>query len=469
MFSSVRLRLTGGYVAVLGAVLLLFSAGAYVVIQHNLLSRVDLALRSTLLLLNSALEHQQLTSGDDIAKVLSGLHPSSQSIAILDSGGRLLAEYPSIGGTKVRLPSNTSPPSPEKILLFYSLPEQTDESDDSCRGVMQQVRLSGTNASYLLVVNQSLEPVAERLDLLFDFFVITVPLTLALAGFGGWLLAGRTLAPVVQMAEHARRIGAENLDERLAVSDARNEFGRLASTFNGLLERLSYSFSQQRQFMADASHEIRTPLSVIQTTSAVTLQRENREPSEYREALTVIEQQARRLTRIVQQMFVLARADAGHPSLEIADLYVEEVIRETAQASAILAEQKHLHLEIPILPEMPFRGDEGLLRQLFSNLLDNAIKFTPEHGSISIEVERTPEEYTIAITNTGIEIPQEIRPHLFERFFHADKPHSKTTDQDGAGLGLAMARWIADAHSGRIELRQSDATGTTFVVSLRRT
>jgi len=131
---------------------------------------------------------------------------------------------------------------------------------------------------------------------------------------------GQDLGARGPMSEHARRTGAKNLDERLLVENPRNEFGRFAGTFNGLLERLSYSFSQQRQFMADASHELRTPLSVIQTTSAVTLQREHRDLSEYREALTVIGQQARRLTHIVKQMFLLARADAGHPSLQTTDL-----------------------------------------------------------------------------------------------------------------------------------------------------
>src|SRR5262249_28390613 len=154
----------------------------------------------------------------------------------------------------------------------------------------------------------------------------TIPVALVMAGLGGWFLARRSLQPVTAMSVRAQRIGAENLDERLPIGNPRDELGRLAAAFNDLLARLGNSFSQQGQFMADASHELRTPLSVIRTASAVTLEREDREKSEYREALDIIEHQARRLSRIVDDMFVLARADAGHPSLQVTNFYLDELV-----------------------------------------------------------------------------------------------------------------------------------------------
>jgi heavy metal sensor kinase len=471
MFDSVRLRLTSWYVAVLGFVLIAFSTGAYIFVERNLYARLDVSLRSTLEVATASLHRAGTKSatGENILKALEELHAPNQAIAVLDAEGRLLGEKPSASNTHVRLPRSGL--SAADGVTFYSLPEQTDESDDSCRGAVQPIRLAGSDAPYLLVVNQSLEPVADQLDLLQNIFLVTVPLTLALSGIGGWLLAHRSLAPVVQMSEHARRIGAENLEQRLPVANPRDELGRLAATFNQLLARLSDSFSQQRQFMADASHELRTPLSVIRTASAVTLQQEDREKGEYREALTIVEQQARRLTRLVEDMFVLARADAGHPTLQAAEFYLDELLAETTRAAAVLAAEKGLRLEVPPLPEEPFRGDEELLRRMLWNLFDNAIKYTPKGGTVRVALESRDTECVVTVADTGTGIAPEIQPRIFERFYRADEARSRAgnSNEGGAGLGLPIARWVAEAHHGRLELQRSDETGTTFVVHLPRT
>jgi two-component system OmpR family sensor kinase len=235
-----------------------------------------------------------------------------------------------------------------------------------------------------------------------------------------------------------------------------------------LLARLGKSFSQQRQFMADASHELRTPLSVIRTTSGVTLERRERQQDEYREALAIIEQQARRLSRIVEDMFVLARADAGHPSLQITEFYLDELVAETVRAAAVLASEKAIALAARALPETPFRGDEGLLRQMMWNLVDNAIKFTPNGGAIHVDLGLRDSEYVITVADTGGGIAAEIQPHIFERFYRADRARSRTgtANDGGAGLGLPIARWIAQVHGGRLELRASTETGSTFEVVL---
>jgi two-component system, OmpR family, sensor kinase len=276
---------------------------------------------------------------------------------------------------------------------------------------------------------------------------------------------------VVAMSDRAQRMSMENLEQRLPVGNPRDELGHLATTFNELLARLSRSFAQQRQFMTDASHELRTPLSAIRTASAVTLQREERQSGEYREALAVIEQEARRLTRIVEDMFLLARADAGHPVLQVTKFYLDELLAESARAANVLASEKQIQLQTSPMAEAPFSGDEALLRQMLWNLLDNAIKHTPPAGKVGIALKARDAEYEISVTDTGSGITRDAMPHIFERFYRADpaRAREEAPSDGGAGLGLPIARWIAEAHHGRIELSHSDANGSTFVVILPRT
>jgi signal transduction histidine kinase len=270
------------------------------------------------------------------------------------------------------------------------------------------------------------------------------------------------------MATTTQRITAENLDERVPVHNSRNELGQLATSFNELLSRLSTSFSQQRQFMTDASHELRTPLSVIRTAAQVVLQKPQRMESEYREALGSIEQQTQRLARIVNDMFTLARTDSGAVVLQSAEMYLDEVLSESAQIVSVLARRKDIRIEMPAKDEAPYRGDEGLLRQMFINLLDNAVKYTGEGGLVRILLESMESEYIVIISDTGIGIATEAQPYIFDRFFRADKSRTQTMDGNGAGLGLSIARVIAEVHKGRLELQRSDETGSTFVVFLPR-
>jgi heavy metal sensor kinase len=451
--------------------LIAFSIAIYIFAARNLYEHLDGGLRSSLEILSVELKRQSAIGELESAaltKTLQDLGTANQAIAIFNPDGRLLAERMPDGRGHVRLPLSgiTSVGSTK----FYSLEEQAPESDDSCRGVVRRVRISSSGATYLVVLNQSLEPVTDQLESLQDIIYVAVSLALALAGLGGWFLARRSLAPVVAMSEQAQRISVENLDQRLPVANPRDELGRLAATFNELLSRLSNSFAQQRQFMADASHELRTPLSAIRTASTVILQREDREKSEYREALTIVEQQARRLTRIVEDMLVLAATDVGHPELQITQFYLDELLSETARAAAVLASQKDIHIDVPSLPEALCQGDEGMLRQMVWNLLDNAIKYTPKGRKVRITLGARDDHYVIMVIDTGSGIPSEAQAHIFERFYRADKSRARdgATDGSGAGLGLPIARWIAEAHHGQLVLQHSDEKGSVFVVSLPR-
>src|SRR5262249_39459148 len=242
--------------------------------------------------------------------------------------------------------------------------ESRPDADDSVRGV-----ILATPDSHILAVMESVEPLENELDVVSTALIITVPLTLVLAGCGARWLIRRSLDPVVAMSERAQQMSVENLDKRLEISNPHDEFGHLAATFNALLDRISGSFARQREFVADASHELRTPLSVIRTTSSVALQRKDRDSSEYHEALAIVEEEARRLSRIVEDMLTLAHADAGHPFVQRADFYLNDLLADVARTAGVLASRKNIQVEVSALPEAPCNADEALLRQMLMNLL----------------------------------------------------------------------------------------------------
>lgn len=468
MFESVRARLTLWYVSVLALVLVAFSFGVYALLSNALYARVDESLRAvvdiTIKSLTNDIEEGQTVQNAAQSTVAELFNPQ-QAIAIFDESGKLLAENTSGEDFHAQLPNIASIPDEE--LHLYTVPES---DDDDHRVAVRRVRVSPLNIPYIILVNQPLEVIEDELDSLRTILYYTVPIALLMAGLGGWFLARKSLAPVVSMAESARRIGSENLDQQLPVVNPRDELGKLATTFNELLARLNAAFKQQRQFMADASHELRTPLSVMHTAAGVTLKQPHRDEGEYREAIEMLNEQTRRLSRIVKDMFILARADAGRYPLTKSTLYLDDLIEEVAQAGGLLASGKNITIEVENSPEATFYGDEDLLRQMILNLVDNAIKYTPSGTIIKLRLAQQHNEYQLTVSDNGPGIPDEAKPRIFERFYRADKARSRSveTDGSGAGLGLAISRWIAETHEGSLELIHSDPSGTTFLIKLPR-
>ncbi len=471
MFDSMRARLTLWYVSVLALVLLAFSFGVHSLLERKLHQRLDAGLRSAL----ESMQHSLLdelaegeTQQEAAMSTVSELLYPNLVMAVFDSEGRLLAESPSPGGAAASLPVPSS--AVNEAVAFFTLSAEKTSDNENWRVAAQRTRAAPGASSFLIVVKQSLDTVTEELGLLRQVLYLAVPLALALAGAGGWLLGRKSLAPVAAMSARARRITAESLEARLPVANPRDELGQLAATFNELLGRLNASFDQQRQFMADASHELRTPLHVIGTATDVTLKQPSRNESEYRDAIAMIQQQTRRLTRIVEDMFTLARADAGRREPQISDFYLDELLAETARAARLLAERKGVSVTLETANGIAFRGDEGLLRQMMLNLLDNSIKHTPAHGTVIVSLEQSASTFEITVADTGSGIPSEAQPHIFKRFYRVDKARARASEANGsgAGLGLSIARWVAELHHGKLELRHSDPHGSTFVASLPR-
>lgn len=467
MFDSIRTRLTLWYMGVLALVLILFSMGVYAMLARNISRDLDSNLNTTI---DEATVSLLRKMRDGESAVEAGRYALDEHIgprqaaAIFDESGSLIAENTALNG--IHAPAVTFQSIPADQARLYSTPDNNES--DRRRVIVKRVTVS-PEKTYAVVVSQPLDRGVKELKRIRVILLFSIIGALVLAGLGGWFLARRSLASVVQMTEQVRRMSAENLAQRLPIGNPHDELGRLADTFNELFGRLDESLSQQRRFMADASHELRTPLSVMRTATGVTLEQEQRSVSEYRHALKVIDQQVQRLTRIVTDMFTLARADAGRRAINRNDFYLDELIWECVRAAEYLGSRKGVTIRLGKLPEMPYRGDEGLLRQMILNLLDNAIKHSPSDGEVHVRLERQGSEHRILVSDTGLGIPLEAQRHIFERFYRVDRSRSRTEASDlgaGAGLGLSIARWIAESHHGRLELQSSNQTGSVFVASL---
>jgi signal transduction histidine kinase len=282
---------------------------------------------------------------------------------------------------------------------------------------------------------------------------------LGIAAVGGWFIGRQTLKPLTRMAREARTINEHNPTERLTPPPVNDELGDLAMSFNELLDRLASALNFQRQFMADASHELRTPVSVVRTATQVTLSQSGRTNEEYRESLAIIGEQATRLTRLVDAMFLLSRAEAHGIPLQREFLNLDDLLAESARAVRVLAEQRAVNVMTGGDEEVGLTGDDALLRQMVGNLLDNAIRHAAPGGHVTATLERSANRVTLRITNDGDGIPLEYQSRVFERFVRLGA-------SEGAGLGLPIARWIAGAHGGTLVLENSEPGRTTFAITL---
>lgn len=291
-----------------------------------------------------------------------------------------------------------------------------------------------------------------------------IPAALAVAGLGGYLLARRALAPVDAMTRQAAKISAERLSERLPTENAEDELGQLALVLNRSLDRLEAAFDQLRRFTADASHELRTPLTAVRSVGEVALQ-DQRSPEEYRETIGSMLEEVDRLTRLVDSLLTLSRADASSVTLHRSPTPLMELAREAVLLVEVLAEEKKQKLAITGDSAMQVPIDRLILRQGVINLLDNAIKYSPPGATISVRVgKRNDQQAVLEVEDQGPGIAPAYRQKVFERFFRTDPARSR--ELGGAGLGLAIADWAVRAQGGSIELESEEGHGSIFRIVL---
>lgn len=325
-----------------------------------------------------------------------------------------------------------------------------------------------------LIVGRSLEPIYGMLNQTLYALALAGPLVILLACIGGYFMAGRALAPVEAITRTARRIQAEGLGQskgsgnhvsRIGMEGRRDELGELASTFDAMLARLEDSFKRERRFTADAAHELRTPLAVVQAETSLALSKPRR-IAEYRRVLAVVEGESARMGKLVTDLLTLARADEGQHRLVHIPVDLSLLCDTVVSQMSALAADKGVSLTTEVQEGVIVAGDSAWLAQMLLNLVDNGIKYMRSGGWVKLRLTQTLNGVEVSVEDSGIGISEEQLPHVFDRFYRADRSRTRDSDASGLGLGLAICGWIAKSHGGSIEVSSNPGQGSCFVVHL---
>lgn len=453
---SIRMRLTLWYAIVLLVGLLLFGTGLWFAVEHRLMGAVD----------------QRLAQYVDGVRTVAEIEGPNATEAQLDEEmSEFAREIPEGTWLRVRdaqhqllpLPGTPAPAALPDVAVdavprYYSV---------AVRGKPYRLlakRTASNGRTYDVIAAGSLQEITDLLGVFRTLLLLAIPAMMLLACSGAYWISGRALAPVDRITLAARSIGVQNLSERLQVPNTGDELQRLSETWNDMLARLEASVKRITQFTADASHELRTPVSLIRTTAELALRRE-RDPDQYRAALREIVAETDRMAQFTDDLLMLARSDAKG-SFTVATVDLNDVAGQIVRQNEAIAAAKQIRLTFePSAESALVRANEPALRRLFIILIDNALKHTPAAGAVSMSVHAIDDQVAIEVKDSGEGIDPVDLPHIFERFYRADK--SRAGD-GGAGLGLSIAQSIAQAHSAGIRVKSDPGAGSVFTVEFPR-
>jgi heavy metal sensor kinase len=452
MFRSIRARLTAWYVAIFATTFIATGSGIWLVMRSGIYDSVDEELEDRL----RALERSVVRFSDSDQAAIVFLNSQAQS-------------DPSL---RIRVATNAQwiYRSPNTRSLSTAVPQIDAAVNRAARTVIvngHPLRSIATtakvgNALWLIEIGQPIGEYYEALQRAGWTIALASPLALLVAALGGYWMSRRALEPVDRIATMARHIGAANLTERLPLRGTLDELDRLSDTLNDMLARLEAAFLRVTQFTADASHELRTPVAIIRTTAEIA-RRRSRTEAEYVDALDRILEESERTTRLVEDLLLLARADADADGTALEPVDLNSILDAACERGRVLAEAAGLHFREEPRPPCVIPGDSEALHRLFLILFDNAAKYSTPGGCVSVRVTTDDTSVLVAVRDTGVGIPQEDLPHLFERFYRVGGDRARSTG--GVGLGLSIARHVVETHHGSITV-DSSHLGSTFSVKL---
>jgi heavy metal sensor kinase len=442
-FKSIRTRLTLWYLGFIVVLLLIFSSVAYLMLDYNLYNNLDNSLQTRIAQLNTP----------------SGIIPKLNEVVLsFNANGTLAGETGGITVDASKLNGLV-----KKVMSGQNAYLSTVTTKNEGVRLYATVFLNPFSGEpSVWIVGQSTTEITDVLHTFIYVIIFAMVGVIILAGIGGLFLAERALKPVQRITETAQKIEGSDLSQRIDVKTD-DELGRLAATLNDMIGRLEESFNRQRQFTADASHELRTPLAIMQAEATLALSKD-RTPDDYRKALETISQESDYMSSVIGKLLFLARSDAGKEQLSFEDVDIKELITGLSANIEALAQDKGIKFTVDANETLTVSGDKVKLRQLFINILENAVRYTPAEGNIVVSLVQKDANAVVSIADTGIGIPPEHLPHIFERFYRVDKARARA--DGGVGLGLSIAKIIAESHKGTIAVASDVGKGTTFTISI---
>jgi heavy metal sensor kinase len=448
VFKSIKFRLTVWYLFALALLLAAFGMVAYSMLSRTLFKNLDEGLRTR------------------VAEIENSIKVQNGQISFEEQFNDLVFVYDANGALAQRLGPNVRFSKTEEMVeqaLFGQSSYLTAETTEG-----QEVRLYAApfnldSRTRIAIVAGRLTRDIHQILSLFRLIIIYAALAVViLAGVGGLFLAKRTLQQVDHITDIAREIGEGDLSRRIDIR-SEDEMGKLADTLNWMISRLETAFRKQRQFAADASHELRTPLAIIQAESSLALDKK-RTQAEYRKSLELVSQEVSYMVEIIGKLLLLARSDAADEPGNFQEVNVKNLLTEVSSDVESLAQEKGLTFSLGALEDLTVKGDRLKLRQLFLNILENAIRYTPSGGAVAGSLVRKNGSAFVTVCDTGVGIASEHLPHVFDRFYRVDNARSRA--DGGTGLGLAIASSIAKLHGGDIQVESQVGKGSAFYITL---
>ncbi len=459
--TSIRVRLTIWYGGGLALIMILFASALYLVMSRALQDHVDRSLEEAAVAAARSLDEHRF--GPFL--LLDDLTHSFPKLALLDKFFQIFGPQGQITLQSANITTRNIPLS--QTAMDAAIQDRATLETVRFHNAIPIRLLSypirhGDTLVNILRVGTSLMPVENMLSRLVFVLLIGSPLAVAVSMLGGWFLAGRALRPVDSMTLAAQRITGGDLTQRIH-TNSHDEIGRLASTFNDMIAKLEASIRQIRQFSADASHELRTPLTIIKGEAELAL-RKPRAPDVYRDVLASNLEEIDRMSRIVEELLFLSRADLGEVTMASDPVSLDALVQETHLQAMVLGQERRVETILEHVEPVQVLGDEWRLRELILNIVDNAVKYSSPGGTVQLSLTTTGDRARIRVQDHGIGIAVDEQHAVFDRFYRTDAARAHA--QKGTGLGLSICKWIAEAHRGAIEVDSAFGQGARFTIFL---
>ena len=446
---SLRFRLAVWYFCTVTAIFALAAFGYWFTIRWGLNTALDEGLGNRLGGLRQYLENAD--TDEELVARLEGSSPFGL-FEVFDEEGRLVGQSYGLSRRNMLL----QPPHDVGADIQF---ENSGSRGFPLRVAWQKVEIAGRT-----FIIGAADPHAKYREVLTGFLKVAGPIILVLATLCGLWLGRRALGPVARITDEARVITETKLSTRLAVPRSQDELQQLSETLNQMLERIEQSFMRTRQFTADASHELRAPMTLIYTAAQYALRRP-RSREQLTESLNKILRESQRTITLIDDLLALARGDAGHHPTDLDVLQAGDLVRDAAEQAKAMGDAKDVQVTLAVEPgELLIRGHDPTLRRLLLILVDNAVKFTPDGGTITLGARREGADVVVSVADNGVGITADDVSHIFERFWRADKVRSR--EVGGAGLGLPIARQIAEQHSATLDVQSEPGCGSVFTLRL---